>query len=140
MLGFPTEVAPMKTAALLAAASILLASTAFAPNSASAQSSAPPVLTPAPPPPGMNAPAWQNGADAAAPPRAAAMADRPNRTTGGAGLPSMQDPDTANDGKHMNLPEVSRRQDGENQIEEYRRSGMLYMVVVTPRPTMQQKP
>lgn len=118
----------MKTAALLAAASILLASTAFAPNSASAQSSAPPVLTPAPPPPGMNAPGVK-----AVPPKAAAAPAIVTRTTGGAGLPSMQDPDTANDGKHMNLPEVSRRQDGENQIEEYRRSGMLYMVVVTPR-------
>ena len=130
MLQFLIEVATMKTVALLAAASILLASTAIGSTSVSAQSSAPPVLTPAPPPPGINAP----GVKAVAP-KAAAVA---SKSTRGANPPSTQDSDSAGDGKHMTLPDVSRHQEGENDIEEYRRSGMLYMVVVTPRSGIPQ--
>jgi hypothetical protein len=128
MLQLLIEVATMKTAALLAAASILLASAAIVSTSASAQSAAPPVLTPAPPPPGIHDPGVK-----AVTPKAATAPVIVTKSTSGANLPSMQDPDTANDGKHMNLPDVSRHQEGENEIEEYRRSGMLYMVVVTPR-------
>lgn len=123
----------MKTAALLAAASILLASAALGPTSVSAQSSASPVLTPAPPPPGMNAPGVK--AIASKPDAAPAIV---TKSSSGATLPSTQGPDAASDGKHMTLPDVSRHQEGENEIEEYRRSGMLYMVVVTPRSGIPQ--
>ncbi len=33
----------------------------------------------------------------------------------------------------MSLPEVSVHKQGENEVQEYRRNGLLYMVVVTPK-------
>ncbi len=111
----------MKTAAFLAAASILLASSAFA------QSSAPPSNPP--PPPGMNDPGTQ--------PVAPSTEDSSaNRSQAGrhATVPAMQAPAGVHDGKHMTLPaQVSVRREGENDVQEYRRSGLLYMVVVTPK-------
>lgn len=128
MLTILTEVASMKTAALLAAASILLAAAAIGSTSISAQSGTPPVLTPAPPPPGINDPGVKTIA-----PKSTAAPAIVTKSANGTSLPSAQGPDTASDGKHMNIPDVSRHQEGENDIQEYRRSGMLYMVVVTPR-------
>lgn len=109
----------MKTAALLAAASLLLAAGAIA-------QSAPPSGS-VPPPPGINDPGVQPVAPASAGPAPApahpsAMSRR---------LPSMQD--HAGAGKHMTLPQVSVHREGQNEVQEYRRSGMLYMVVVTPK-------
>jgi len=114
----------MKTAALLAAASILLASSLLASN-VSAQSSAP--ANNVPPPPGINDPGVQP-----------APADTATATRQQAGnqpaLPSMHDVGDAGNGKHMTLPpQVSVHEEGEDQVQEYRRSGMLYMVVVTPK-------
>jgi hypothetical protein len=108
----------MKTAVLLAAASLFLVSSVFA------QSSPPPAQVP--PPPGIDAPGVQA---VAAPPT-----DKPaGKRSVAAGLPSMQDPGTPGDGKHMTLPEVSKHREGDNEVQEYRRGGMLYMVVVTPK-------
>jgi Protein of unknown function (DUF2782) len=126
MLHLPIEVAAMKTAALLAAASLLLASSAFA------QSSAP--SNPGLPPPGINDP----GVQPVAPPAKVAPT-----TTHKAGnqqnLPSMQDTGDAGDSKHMSLPpQVSVREEDGDQVQEYRRSGMLYMVVVTPKKGIPQ--
>jgi hypothetical protein len=115
----------MKTAALLAAAGILLAS-GLAISTATAQSSAP--VTNAPPPPGMNDP----GVKQLPPPPTVPAVPLP-QSSAGKSLPAMHDSGTADDAKHMTLPDVSSHQEGENQIEEYRRSGMLYMVVVTPK-------
>ena len=111
----------MKTAALLAAASILLASGALA-------QTAPPSGN-VPPPPGMNDPGAQPVAPA---PTSAAPAPAPAHTsTKSRRLPSMQDHSGA--GKHMTLPQVSVHREGQNEVQEYRRSGMVYMVVVTPK-------
>ncbi len=113
----------MKTAALLAAASLLLAAGAMA-------QSAPPSGS-VPPPPGMNDPGVQPVAPA---PTSAAPASAPvpaHQSAMSRGLPSMQD--HSGGGKHMTLPQVSVHQEGQNEVQEYRRSGMVYMVVVTPK-------
>ncbi|WP_458070162.1 DUF2782 domain-containing protein [Rhodanobacter sp. BL-MT-08] len=115
----------MKSAAVLAAASFFFVS-GLAASSVYAQSSAPP--TNAPPPPGMNDP----GVKPLPPPPQAPDATV-SKSSAGKNLPAMQDAGTASDGKHMTLPDVSTHQEGDNQVEEYRRSGMLYMVVVTPK-------
>ena len=113
----------MKTAALLAAASLLLAAGAMA-------QSAPPSGS-VPPPPGINDPGVQPVAPA---PTSAAPASAPvpaHQSAMSRGLPSMQD--HSGSGKHMTLPQVSVHREGQNEVQEYRRSGMLYMVVVTPK-------
>lgn len=116
----------MKTAALLAAASLFLASGVFA------QSSAPPAQVP--PPPGIDDPGVQAVAAPPADKPVNKPADKPaGKRSVAAGLPSMQDPGTPGDGKHMTLPEVSKHRQGDNEVQEYRRGGMLYMVVVTPK-------
>jgi len=100
----------MKIAALLVA-SALCAPAAFA-------QSAPPAN--APPPPGMNDP----GVQATAPAK---------RTPGHAPprLPAMHE--DARDARGAPPSEVTVHQQGENTVQEYRRSGQLYMVVVTPK-------
>ena len=116
----------MKTANALVVASLLLASNAFG------QSSPQNV----PPPPGINDPgvkAVEAPARTAAMPRQAAPAApaRPLDLKPQA-LPSMQD-NVAPAPRDNTPPDVSVRQEGENTIEEYRRSGQVYMVVITPR-------
>jgi hypothetical protein len=106
MLNHPNEVAAMKTAAVLVAASVLFVSSVLA------QSKAP---VSAPPPPGMHDP----GVQAVGP---AASAETPSTNAGAAA-----------DAKHMDIPEVRAHREGENLVQDYRRSGMLYMVVVTPK-------
>jgi hypothetical protein len=121
MLCSPIEVAAMKTAALLAAASLLLASSAFA------QSSAP--TNNVPPPPGMNDP----GVQPVAAPAKVAPATKQNAGSQQA-LPSMQGAGDAGNAKQMSLPpQVSVHEEQGDEVQEYRRSGMLYMVVVTPK-------
>ena len=111
----------MKTAALLAAASLLLAAGALA-------QSAPPSGN-VPPPPGMNDPGVQPVAPV--PASAAAPSTPVHPSAMSRRLPSMQDHSGA--GKHMTLPQVSVHREGPNEVQEYRRSGMVYMVVVTPK-------
>ncbi|MBB5359287.1 hypothetical protein HDE76_002516 [Rhodanobacter sp. ANJX3] len=115
----------MKSAAVLAAASFFFVS-GLAASSVYAQSSAP--ATNAPPPPGMNDPGVKQ-----LPPPPKVPDATVQKSAGGQNLPAMQDTGAAGDGKHMTLPDVSTHQEGDNQVEEYRRSGMLYMVVVTPK-------
>ncbi|MBB6243397.1 DUF2782 domain-containing protein [Rhodanobacter sp. MP1X3] len=115
----------MKSATLLVAASFLLAS-GLAASGAYAQSAAP--ATSVLPPPGMNDPGVSQ-----LPPPPKVPSVPATKSAGGQNLPAMQDSGTASDGKHMTLPDVSSHQEGENEVEEYRRSGMLYMVVVTPK-------
>lgn len=105
----------MKSAALLATASLLFASGAFAQT--------PP--TKALPPPGINDP----GVHAVAP--AAKPLDLKPRAL--PALPSMHDDGTAQGGHDEALPDVAVREEGDNTIQEYRRNGQLYMVVVTPK-------
>lgn len=123
----------MKTVALLAATSVLLASSVFA------QSSAP---ISAPPPPGINDPGVHAVAPAAKPvAESSRVAVRPAGNSldlKPQALPSMRDGAAARDGKHQLPPDVSVREQGENNIQEYRRNGQVYMVVVTPKSGVPQ--
>jgi hypothetical protein len=137
MLSSPIEVAAMKTAALLAVASVLLAASLSVSN-ASAQSAPANV----PPPPGINDP----GVQAVEPP-AKPVARSSHATTLPAdhhlnlkpqALPAMQDTGVSRNGRDASLPQVSVRQEGDNSIQEYRRNGQVYMVVITPRTGLAQ--
>ena len=105
----------MKLSAALVLLSAFLATPAFA------QSTPPPVNVP--PPPGMDDP----GVKATAPAPAQSPAVAPARSSTSL-LP--RKPAPIRSGEPM--PEVSVRRQGENTVQEYRRNGQLYMVVVTP--------
>ena len=105
----------MKLSAALVLVSAALAAPVFA------QSTPPPVNVP--PPPGMNDPGVKATAPAAAPAPATAPAQSSTSL-----LP--RKPSPIRSGEPM--PEVSVHQQGENTVQEYRRNGQLYMVVVTP--------
>lgn len=82
----------------------------------------------APPGPGLPPPALHDpGVSASAP--AAGSVDSPMSPPAVA-LPSMHDGGTARDEA---APEVTIRQRGDDQVQEYWRAGQLYMVVVTPK-------
>jgi hypothetical protein len=119
---------PVKAAALLVSASFLLAASAFAQtNPATTRPS-----TNVPPPPGMNDP----GVKAVAPARTASTAEKPLNLKPQS-LPSMQDNGTA--GKRDNtIPEVAVHKRGDDVVQEYSRSGQVYMIVVTPKNGIQQ--
>ena len=67
------------------------------------------------------------------PPKRAAAPAIVTKSAAGAAVPGAQGGEVDSDGKHMVLPEVSQHEEGDNEVQEYRRSGQLYMVVVTPR-------
>jgi hypothetical protein len=136
MLEFLMEVVLMKTTALLASAGTLVASSlllsSLLVSSAAAQTRP---STNVPPPPGMNDP----GVKATAPPVKASppastptTAEKPLQLAPQA-LPSMKDGDRRLGRPADSVPDVSVRQQGENSIQEYRRNGQVYMVVVTPK-------
>lgn len=121
----------MRIAALLAAASFLLTFGALAQS---------PPTTPAPPPPGINDP----GVKATTPPVAKS---RPEQAPVASGrplnlkpqaLPAMGDEGGARATDDQSPPEVRIRQEGESSIQEYSRSGRVYMVVITPKSGIQQ--
>lgn len=105
----------MKPSAVFVLAATFAAAPAFAQTK-------PPVNVP--PPPGMNDPGVKASVPAAAP---AATAATPSR-----GDTSLQPAVPAPIKSGQPLPEVSVHQQGENTVQEYRRNGQLYMVVVTP--------
>jgi hypothetical protein len=105
----------MKLSAALVLVPALLAAPAFA------QTTPPPVNVP--PPPGMNDPGVK--ATVPAPAQKPAATPAPGSTSL---LP--RKPAPIRSGEPM--PEVSVHQQGENVVQEYRRNGQLYMVVVTP--------
>lgn len=105
----------MKLSAALVLVPALLSAPAFA------QSTPPPVNVP--PPPGMNDP----GVEASVP----APVQQPAATPApGSSSLLPRKPAPIRSGEPM--PEVSVHQQGENVVQEYRRNGQLYMVVVTP--------
>ena len=127
----------MKTTALLASTSTLFASSlllsSLLVSGAFAQSKP---STNVPPPPGMNdpgvkavAPADPKTATRSTSPKAS---DRPLSLTPQA-LPSMKDGDSRLGRREDAVPDVSVHQEGDNSIQEYRRNGRVYMVVVTPK-------
>ena len=109
----------MKTAAQLAVASALLASTLLA-FGALAQTPPPGKALP---PPAINSP----GVKAVAPARSATV------QSPATSLPAMRDADTARDARNAPPPEVRVYQQGSDTVQEYARSGQVYMVVVTSR-------
>jgi hypothetical protein len=106
---------PMKRSAVVVLPAVLLVASAFA------QSAPPPASVP--PPPGMNDP----GVRAAAGASAAVPAPAPARS-GTSLLPATPTPIRSG----QPLPEVRVHKQGEDTVQEYRRNGQLYMVVVTP--------
>ncbi|MBU6247453.1 MAG: DUF2782 domain-containing protein [Xanthomonadaceae bacterium] len=90
---------------------------------------------PALPPPGLNDP----GVNPATAPAAAKTAPAPQSTPAEitpTHLPGKPIPLPRAPGDHrppQAIPDVSVHRDGDMRIEEYRQSGRLYMVVVTPR-------
>lgn len=133
----------MKTAALLAAASILFTSSLLVTNVLA--QSAP--STNVPPPPGINDP----GVKAVSPPvtkatkpvtvkhatHAASATEKPLNLKPQA-LPAMHDDGAAPHPRDQITPEVRVRQEGDNNIQEYRRNGRVYMVVITPKSGIAQ--
>lgn len=122
----------MKTTALLASAGTLLASSLLLSGlliSTVAAQTKP--STNVPPPPGMNDP----GVRAVAPPAKASTPPTTEKSLQLAplALPAMKDGDSRMGRPADSEPDVSVRQEGDNNIQEYRRNGQVYMVVVTPK-------
>ncbi|HWU75406.1 MAG TPA: DUF2782 domain-containing protein [Rhodanobacter sp.] len=123
----------MKTAAPLVVASILSASMMLT-LSVHAQSYTPAA---APPPPGINDPGVKavSSSPAAVAPAAAATAARPDLHP--LTLPAMKSGDSRM-GRPDDVPDVQVRRQGDNTVQEYSRSGRVYMIVVTPKNGIQQ--
>lgn len=121
----------MKTTALLASACTLFASSlvlsSVLVSGVWAQSKP---STNVPPPPGMNDP----GVQAVAPATPAGQTpSAPTPDLSPLKLPSMKDGDSRMGRPDASVPDVTVRKDGDNQVQEYRRNGQVYMVVVTPK-------
>jgi len=129
----------MKPLALLAVLGVAVASNALAQSSASQ-------FPPAPPPPGMNDP----GVKAVTPPPAPKAAPAPKSGAGKSASgnvsadteATLSAPETATpatsgaqprDANGNAPPQVKVHTEGDQTIQEYSRSGQVYMVVVTPK-------
>ncbi|WP_243042187.1 DUF2782 domain-containing protein [Dyella sedimenti] len=115
----------MKSVALLAVLGAAVASNALAQQSASQ-------FPPAPPPPGMNDP----GVKAATPapiPSPKSGTGNPADTAATMSQQPTSSGQSQRDARGDAPPTVSVRTEGDQTIQEYRRSGQLYMVVVTPK-------
>jgi len=123
----------MKPVVLLAVLGVAVATNALAQSSASQ-------FPPAPPPPGMNDP----GVKAVAPPPAPAPAPSPKAgspkisadTAAPMSPPASSSPASASQPRDANgnaPPQVRVRTEGDQTIQEFSRSGQVYMVVVTPK-------
>ena len=135
----------MKPVALLAVLGVAIASHALAQSSASQ-------FPPAPPPPGMNDP----GVKAAPPPPAPKTAPTPKAaatkksasgnvsadTEATLSAPATSSPATSDaqprDANGNAPPQVKVVTQGDQTIQEYSRSGQVYMVVVTPKSGIPQ--
>lgn len=110
----------MKTVIVLACTSFLFASGVLA-------QSATPANVPAPP--GMNDPGVKAVVPASTPAR---PPDDSSVNLAPKSLPSMKSGDSTL-GRGSDVPDISVHQQGENSVQEYRRDGRVYMVVVTPK-------
>ncbi len=90
---------------------------------------------PALPPPGMNDPGVTPRPDAASAPNAAPTQSTPAELEPtrlrGKPIPLPRQP--GDTGPSEAIPDVQVRREGDQTIQEYRQSGRLYMVVVTPK-------
>ncbi len=127
----------MKPVALLIVLGAAVASQAFAQTAG---------FPPAPPPPGMNDPGVKAVTPPAPAPASAAHTAQPAQQAqaasnsaaarpGQPALPAMQAP---RDATGQTPPQVTVHKQGDDTIQEYRRSGQLYMVVVTPKNGISQ--
>ncbi|WP_199099843.1 DUF2782 domain-containing protein [Dyella sp. ASV21] len=122
----------MKSVSLLIALGMAVASPSFAQSASQ--------FPPAPPPPGMNDP----GVKAVTPPPtpANAPASKANQPTADNSAPLSQPAGASapqpRDARGDAPPTVNVRTEGDQTIQEYRRSGQLYMVVVTPKSGIPQ--
>lgn len=125
----------MKPVALLIVLGVAVASQALAQTAG---------FPPAPPPPGMNDPgvkavATPAPAPAAQPAQSAQQAQAASNSAaarpGQPALPAMHEP---RDATGQAPPQVTVRKQGDDTVQEYRRSGQLYMVVVTPKNGISQ--
>ncbi|MEO8747974.1 MAG: DUF2782 domain-containing protein, partial [Rhodanobacter sp.] len=119
----PTEVATMKITVLLVATGLGLSLIPVV--SVAAPQVQPPGA--ALPPPGLHDP----GVDAAAP--QASATTRSPMSPPAVSLPSMQDAGGASPADDETSPEVTMHERGDDSVQEYRRGGQVYMVVVTPK-------
>lgn len=125
----------MKPVALLVVLGVAVASNALAQQSASQ-------FPPAPPPPGMNDPGVKAVTPPAPPPAPAAAAGAASKSgqpkvsadtsapISQSGSSSSQEPRDANG---QTPPQVTVHTEGDQTVQEYSRSGQVYMVVVTPK-------
>jgi hypothetical protein len=132
MLRIPIEVAAMKPVSCLFALAAFAALPAFAQSTSAGK----PVLTPAPPPPGMNDP----GVKAVAPPpahSAPAPASTPAEATPdrypSKPIPLPRMPGDTTTRYASPPPDVNVHQQGDDTVEEFRRNGQVYMIVVRPK-------
>ena len=121
----------MKPVALLVVLGVAVASNALAQSASQ--------FPPAPPPPGMNDP----GVKAVAPPPAPVQAPvaksaQPSADTAAPISQSGSSSQQPRDARGEAPPQVTVRTQGDQTIQEYRRSGQLYMVVVTPKSGIPQ--
>ncbi len=120
----------MKPVALLVVLGVAVASNALAQSNG---------FPPAPPPPGMNDPGVKTVPQQPAP--APAPASKSSAPTADTSAPMSQSPSSAQpprDARGDAPPQVSVRKQGDNTVQEYRRSGQLYMVVVTSKAGISQ--
>jgi len=126
----------MKPVVLLAVLGVAVATNALAQSSASQ-------FPPAPPPPGMNDPGVKAVAAPPAPvaPKAAAGKSAPAKisadTEATLSQPATSTPATSDaqqrDANGNTPPQVRVHTEGDQTIQEFSRSGQVYMVVVTPK-------
>ncbi|WP_082547640.1 DUF2782 domain-containing protein [Rhodanobacter sp. Soil772] len=129
----------MKTATLLVAASVLFTSSVLAQSAPS---------TSVPPPPGINDPGVKAVKPVAKPATKPAVKHRSTHAAPSSSshplnlnpqaLPAMHDEGSVQTGRDQPPPEVRIRQEGDNSIQEYSRSGRVYMVVITPKSGIAQ--
>lgn len=108
----------MKAVVALLTASVFLVPAAFAQTSA-------------PPPPGLHDPGVKATAPRRSPKKPAGKLDL--RAPAMPAMPQAALPATSDA-----LPQVSVEQRGDDTVQEYRRNGQLYMIVVTPRNGIEQ--
>jgi hypothetical protein len=138
MLPFPQEAVIMKPVVLLTVLGVAIASNALAQSS-------PSQFPPAPPPPGMNDPGVQATPPPPAPKAPAKSSASPASKNGQVSAdteatlsqPATTTPATSDaqprDPNGNAPPQVKVRTEGDQTIQEYSRSGQVYMVVVTPK-------
>jgi hypothetical protein len=133
MLKAYQEAVYMKSVALFTVLGVAVASSAFAQSASQ--------FPPAPPPPGMNDPGVKAVAPAPAP--AAKSSSKSSQapsadTAAPLSQPSTSSSQTPRDARGDAPPQVTVHTEGDQTIQEYRRSGELYMVVVTPKSGIPQ--